>query len=61
MIEQHELRLGAFSVYAIADGQESAQMNLDGLIEAVLTGQPCYVTGDTLEGFGDIGLDELVN
>lgn len=61
MIKEHELRLGAFSVYAIADGREAAQMNLDGIIEAVKTGQPCYVTGDTLEGFGEISLDDLVN
>ncbi|HEI8866141.1 TPA: hypothetical protein SLG40_001628 [Serratia odorifera] len=61
MIEQYELRFGAFSVYVLASDVHVARMNLEGVVQAIKTGQPCYVTGDTLEGFGEVNLDDLVN
>lgn len=57
MIGLHEIRFGAFSCYVVADSKESAEMNVDGIVESVKAGQPCEATDFTLEGFGkaDIG------
>lgn len=57
MIGLHEIRFGAFSCYVVADSKEAAEMNVDGIVEAVKTGQPCEVIDGVLVGAGvaDIG------
>ncbi|WP_261153829.1 hypothetical protein [Serratia ficaria] len=57
MIGLHEIRFGAFSCYVVADSREAAEMNIEGIVEAVKSGQPCETVDGVLVGAGvaDLG------
>ncbi|WP_261455555.1 hypothetical protein [Serratia ficaria] len=52
MIGLHEIRFGAFSCYVVADSREAAEMNIEGIVEAVKSGQPCEAVDGVLVGTG---------
>jgi len=48
MKQLFEVRFGSYSCYVLADDDEQANNNVDGMLEAMYNGEGVWTTGDTL-------------
>lgn len=48
MKQLFEVRFGNYSCYVLADDDEQANNNVDGMLEAIYNGDGVWTTGDTL-------------